>query len=153
MNSITQLYHNLKIAASAIIAIIIAFLMPIVPLIIVVGMFIIADTLIGIWRSVKTKQRITSKRLSNIVSKMVLYQAAIILFFVMEKYILVDIIGYFVKIQWFLTKVMACVLCSIELKSIDESIQDVLGVSIWDRFKLLLKRSSEVKDEIEDAIK
>lgn len=153
MNSISQIYRNLKIEVSALISIIVAFLMPIIPLIIVVGLFIIADTFIGLWRSVKKDQKITSKRLSNIVSKMVLYQSAIILFFIMEKYILVDMVGYFIKIPWFITKVMACVLCSIELKSIDESVQEVLGVSIWDRFKLLLKRTTEVKEDIKDSIK
>ena len=153
MNQIAQLYHNIKIAASAVIAIFISLVTPIKPLILVVGLFIAADTVIGIWRSIKTKQTITSRRLSNIISKMVLYQAAVILFFLMEKYMLTDIVGYFVKIPWFITKLIACTLCSIEIKSIDESFKDVLGVSIWDRFKLLLKRSSEVKDEIKDAIK
>lgn len=152
MNQLAHLFHNIKVTASVMVAIIVAFLMPIIPLIIVVGVFIFADTAFGIWRAVKTKQSITSKRLSNIVSKMVLYQSSIILFFIMEKYMLCDIVGYFISIPWFITKLIACTLCSIELKSIDESFRIVLGVSLWEKFKLMLKRTSEMKTEIKDAI-
>lgn len=152
MNQFVSLLHNAKIAASVMVAIIIAFLMPIVPLILVVGVFIFTDTIIGIWRAKRMQQAITSKRLSNIVSKMVLYQAAIILFFILEKYILGDIVGFFISIPWFITKLIACTLCSIELKSIDESVQMVTQISVWARFKLMLKRTSEMKNEIEDVI-
>lgn len=153
MNQITQLYHNIKLAVSTMVAIIISFLMPIVPLLLIVGGLIFLDTCVGLWRAYKTSETITSKKLSNIISKTVLYQTSIITFFLIEKYIVGDMVIHFISIELFLTKVLACTLCSIELKSMDESYQLVTNVSIWDRFKLLLKRTSEVKKGVENIIK
>lgn len=152
MNQLSHLYQNIKIACSTIIAIILAFLMPIVPLLLIVGGLILLDTCFGLWRAYKTNETITSKKLSNIISKTVLYQTSIITFFLIEKYIVGDLIWHFISIHLFLTKVLACTLCSIELKSMDESYQIVTNVSIWDRFKLLLKRSNEVKKGFNNII-
>lgn len=127
-----------------------AFLLPIKPLIIIVGVCIAIDTFMGIWRSRKMKEKITSRKLSNIVSKMVLYQAAIILFFCIEKYILADFIGAFTSIPLIVTKLIAATLVFIELKSMDESFQIIFKYSLWDKFKDMVKRSKSLKGELED---
>jgi hypothetical protein len=152
MNKLSIFYEKIKIGATVVASIVMAFLMPIVPLLLIVGGLIFLDTCVGLWRAYKTNELISSKKLSNIISKMVLYQTSIITFFLIEKYIVGDFIVHVTSIQLFLTKVLACTLCSIELKSMDESYQIVTGISIWDRFKLLLKRSNEVKKGVKEII-
>jgi len=128
--------------------IIASFLLPIKMLLLTVGAFIAADTVIGIYRAKKKKEKVTSRKLSNLVSKMVLYQSAVILFFCLEKFILGDFIHLFVDIELFLTKIVAATLCLIEIKSIDESYFILNGYSLFDKFKAILKRAKSTKDEI-----
>lgn len=144
---IHTLLSSFKTYAINIIAIIIAFLAPINALILTVGAAILLDTIFGIYRSRKKSEKITSKKLSQIVSKMVLYQSALILFFCIEKFILADFIVLFTGINLFVTKIVALVLIYIEIKSINESWLEVTGVSIWDKFKELLVRAKELKEE------
>ena len=65
--------------------------------------------------------KITSKALSAIVSKMVLYQSAVILVFILEKYLLINFFTSIFGVELFLTKIVATTLCGIELMSINES--------------------------------
>lgn len=147
------LMSTLKASLSKVFLIILAFLVPIKPLILTVGICIAADTIIGIWRAKKMKEKITSRKLSNIISKMLLYQGAVILFFMIETWILGDIIGLFTKIPLLLTKLVACTLVYIELKSVDESYEIIHGYSIWDKFKEMLKRSKSIKNDINNFTK
>jgi multisubunit Na+/H+ antiporter MnhG subunit len=143
---------NLILSSSLVkvLIIIMAFLLPIQPLILIVGGCIVLDTIIGLWRAKKLKQPITSRKLSNVVSKMVLYEASIILFFVIEKFILFDFIHYFISMDLFLTKIVACVLVFIELQSMNESYTIINGYSLWDKMKEMLKRGKDFKGEIEN---
>lgn len=127
-----------------------AFLMPIKGIIIAVGLAILADTITGIIKARKTKEEITSRKLSNIVSKMVLYQSAVILFFIIEKFILADILMMFINIEFLATKLVALTLISIELKSVNENVKATTGLSLWERFKTMLNRVKEVKQEVKD---
>ena len=81
---------------------------------------------------------------------MFLYQGAIVLFFCIEKYILADFVGYFVDIELFLTKLVASILIFIELMSVNENYIAISGVSIWGKFKEMIRRAKEVKEEIKD---
>lgn len=140
----------MKINLITVLTTITAFFLPIQPLILTVGLFIGADTVLGIYRAKKKNEPVTSRRLSNIVSKMVLYEGAVLLFFLLEKFILADFVMAFVAIPWFLTKIIAATLCLIEVKSMDESFTSIYGFSVWDKFKSYLKRSKELKDELQD---
>lgn len=131
--------------------IIIAFLAPIKFLLITVGLFIVADTIVGLLKAKKIKDKITSRKLSALVSKMLLYQAAIIMFFFLDKYILDEFINLFVSIPLFLTKVVAATLATIELISINENITIVTGINFWDKFKQILNRGKTLKKEFEDV--
>lgn len=131
-------------------AIIGAFLAPIKALIIIVGLCIAADTITGIMKARKKKEAITSRKLSVVISKMFLYEGAIILFFCIEKFILADFVGYFCDIPLVITKFVAAVLCMIEIMSINENYKAISGISVWSKFKTLLARAKEVKSEIND---
>jgi len=152
MKKIYSSFYALAMKAnlSMLISIIAAFILPIKTLLITVGLCIAADTFLGIYKARKNKEKITSHKLSNVVSKMVLYQAAVILFFVLEKFILGEFVAYFIDIPFVLTKIVAATLCLIELKSMDESYTIITGYSLWDKFKTILRRAKSTKDELSD---
>lgn len=144
------LIMNLKNSCTMVAGIILAFLAPIVPLLILVGIAIAADTIFGIIRAKKLKQKITSRKMSQIVSKMVLYQGAVILFYSIEHFILGDIIGLFTSIPLILTKLVTATLLFIELTSVSENIESAYGINLWKKFKQMLTRAKQVKEELED---
>lgn len=145
---ITILFINFKLSIYAILGIIFSFLIPIVPLFLIIGVSIVIDTIFGILRAKKIKQKITSRGLSKLISKMVLYDSAVLLFFCIEKFILGDIIGVFTSIPLILTKIVATTILFIELKSINENYEIISGVNFWTTFKILLQRSKDLKSEI-----
>ncbi len=147
---LTILLTTLKSSLFKILLIILAFLTPIKALILITGICIALDTIFGIWRSKKKKESITSRKLSAVISKMVLYQSAIILFFAIEKFILSDIIASFTDITLLITKLVTVTLVGIELTSINESFKTVKGYSLFDKFKSLLARAKSLKGEIEN---
>jgi hypothetical protein len=142
-----------KVTIDKVLIVLSAFLLPIKPLIILVGLCIFLDTIFGVWKAKKTNNKITSKGLSSIVSKMVLYQSAVILFFALEKFLVGDFILLFTSIPLFLTKVIATLLIGIELTSISENIEEATGVSVWQRIKIMLGRVKEIKNDVNDVIK
>lgn len=142
-----------KITFDKILIILSAFLMPIKPLIILVGLMIFLDTIFGVWKCKKKGVKVTSKGLSSIVSKMVLYQSSVILFFALEKWIVGDFILVFTSIPLFLTKLIATLLVGIEITSISENIEEATGLSIWQRIKVMLGRVKEIKDDVNDVLK
>ena len=87
-----QLFNLMKNNFIIMLQVIGAFLLPIKSLIIMVFFMIIIDTFIGIWRSYKLKQKITSNRLSKITGKLILYQGSLIITYAIEKIVLFDII-------------------------------------------------------------
>jgi hypothetical protein len=144
------LLSSIKNSLFAVIGIITAFLVPIIPLILIVGGAIILDTVFGVYRSFKLKESITSRKLSRLISKMVLYQSALIGFFCIEKFILDDFILIFTAIPLILTKLVSVTLIFIEAQSINENWMTITGVSIWKKFKELLYRSKELNNEFKE---
>jgi hypothetical protein len=133
-----------------ILAMLMAFFAPIQGIMFTVGFLIICDTIIGIWKAKKLGEKITSRGLSKIISKMFLYEGTIIMFFLIDKFILGDILFRLISIEWLLTKVVALVLASIEIFSIDENYRAVKKYGLWHAFKRLVARSKDVKAELKD---
>lgn len=127
-----------------------SFLAPISGIMITVGLLIIADTVIGIWKAKRLGESITSRKLSQIASKMFLYQSTIVLFFLIDKFIIGDIIGAMFSVPFLLTKVVALTLASVEVFSIDENYRAVKGSSLWIAFKKLTARSKEISADIKE---
>ena len=126
-----------------------AFFLPISGILFLIGFAIIVDTLTGIWKSKKLKIAITSRKLSAIISKLMLYEVAVIGFYLIDYWILNDIIMKFFSIPLMLTKILSLVLVSIECISISENYKAVKGIDIWSSFKNLLQRSKEIKQDID----
>ena len=124
-------------------------LAPVKPLVFIAVLAIILDTCFGIWRSVKKSgwSSIRSRRLSHTISKSLLYSGAIVFIFLLEKYVVADILGHFIAVDLVLTKMFTFFCVVTEVKSINESYFSVTGVNVWDRFKSFVLRS---KEQLED---
>lgn len=128
----------------------VSVLAPITPLILLAIASIILDTCFGIWRSVKKQgwKSIRSRRLSHTISKTLLYSGAITFIFLLEKYVVADILGHFIAIDLVLTKAFTFFCVVTEVKSINESYYSVTGVNVWDKFIAFVKRSKEQLEEL-----
>ena len=130
-------------------AVIGAFFLPISGILFLIGFAIVLDTITGLWKARKLKIKITSRKLSAIISKLMLYEVAVIGFYLIDYFILNDIIMKFFSVPLMLTKILSLVLCSIEVISISENYKAVKGIDIWSAFKNLLQRSKEIKQDID----
>ena len=130
------------------ISICLAFFLPISGILLMIGVLIIFDTVAGIWKAKKLGEKITSRRLSAIISKLALYELTVIMFFLIDRFILNDILLTFFSVPFMLTKVVALVLSSIEVMSINESWKQVHQLDLWQSAKLLFARAKEIKDDI-----
>ena len=125
-----------------------AFFIPISGILIMIGVLIIIDTFTGIWKANKLEDKITSRKLSAIISKLALYEVTVIMFFLIDQFILNDIILTFFSVPFMLTKIVALVLASIEVMSINENYKVVKGIDLWQSMKLLFARAKDIKDDI-----
>jgi hypothetical protein len=130
-------------------AVIGSFFLPISGILFLIGFAIVIDTITGVWKAKKLKIKITSRGLSAIISKLLLYEVAVIGFYLIDYWILNDIILVFFSIPLMLTKILSLVLVSLETLSISENYKAVKGIDIWSAFKNLLQRSKEIKQDID----
>ena len=128
------------------------FFAPIQQLVMVVGLAILCDTFTGIYKSVKLDgwKSIRSRKLSNIISKMVLYEVAIIVLYPIDKFLLNELLLNIVSVQYFSTKVACVLLILVELTSIKENIEEALKIDIWKTLKNFIKRAKEVSNDVDD---
>lgn len=139
-------------ANESIFAICLAAIIPIKPLVLLVGVCISLDTFFGVFRAYKQGKKITARELSSVISKMALYEFALILFFFIDSLILNDIAKTFTPVNLFITKMVAAVLVSVEVLSILENIKIATGHDFIGMAKKTLKRGKSVKDEVQDII-
>jgi len=128
----------------------VSVLAPVKPMVLIAVFSIVLDLAFGIWRSVKKNGwvSIRSRRLSNTISKSLLYSGAIVFIFLLEKYVLSDLLSYFIAVDLVLTKGFTAFCVFTEVKSINESYFSVTGVNVWDRFMKFVKRSREQIEEL-----
>ncbi len=116
--------------------------LPIRELMLTIGFLVGADMVVGIWKALKTGQQIRSRRMSDTITKMLLYQLAIVSGFLIEKYIITDMLP--------IAKLIGSVIAIIEFKSIIESIESVTGQNLWTKIKEVIGRKS---DDIDNLMK
>lgn len=128
------------------------FFAPIRGLLISVGAAIVLDTFFGIYRSVRVKgwKYITSRRLSEIISKMLLYELSIICLYVIDFFMLTEFFQFWFSVSFFATKIGALLLIFIEGVSIKENFEKATGYDVWKMLKKALGRAHEIKDSITD---
>jgi len=146
-----QLYillANIRLSFTKLLAVIGAFFLPISGILFLIGFAIFVDTLTGLWKAKKLKIKITSRKLSAIISKLFLYELAVIGFYLIDYFILNDIIKQFFSVPLMLTKILSLVLVSIEVMSINENYKAVKGIDIWQAMKSLFASAKEIKTDI-----
>lgn len=93
-----------------------------------IGFLIMTDTALAIWATWKFNgvKSITSRKAGRIITKLILYPLAIIVSKVSEQYLAPDI-------PWL--KVTTGIIATVEVKSIFENMNMLLGFDLWDRIK------------------
>lgn len=146
-------FITLKNISLFIISTIIAYIMPVIPLIAIVLLFIIADTGFGLYKSYKLKIKINSKTLSDAGIKVFIYISTILLVFLADKLIAGGKLMYIIKeIPYLATKGVATFWLLVESISIYENIKAITGVSYYQKLKLILTRTKDIKSDISDII-
>lgn len=125
---------------------------PIHGLLIAVASAIILDTITGIFKSIKLNgwKSVRSRKLSNIVSKMLLYEVCVLFLFLMDKFLLNEFVKHAFGFDYMFTKICAILLMFIELVSIKENIEEAFKIDIWAMLKKVLNRAKEIKTDIND---
>jgi hypothetical protein len=128
------------------------FFSPIQGLVVAVGIAVILDTFTGIYKTVKLKgwSSIRSRQLSNIISKMVLYEICIIALFPIDKFLLNELLFQLVSINFFATKIACVAITLVELTSIKENIEEALKIDIWKTLKNFIRRAKEVSNDYDE---
>lgn len=124
--------HWLKHLAVALIAI----LAPIHAVMGTMGALVMIDLLLGVWAAHKRGEKITSAILRRTVSKLVIYQLTVISGFLVEKFLLGELIP--------VVKLAASAIGLVEIKSILENADAINGSSL---FKALINTLGSENDK------
>jgi hypothetical protein len=131
-------------------AIVSSFFLPISGILILIGVSVILDTLTGVWKSYKLKTKVTSRKLSAVISKILLYEVTVMLFYLIDYFILNEIVLTFFSVNLLTTKILALVLVSIEVISINENYKAVKNIDLWQSLKNLFARAKEVTQDFKN---
>lgn len=128
------------------------FFVPIKGLVLAVGIAIFLDTFTGIFKSIKLYgwKSIRSRKLSNIISKMLLYEASILCLYVIDFYVLNELLLEISTVKFLATKIAAVSLILVELTSIKENIEEALKIDIWKTLKNFIRRAKEVTNDYDE---
>lgn len=128
---------------------------PIYGLLIAVGSAIVLDTFTGIFKSVKLAgwKSIRSRKLSNIISKMALYEICIVFLYLIDNFVLNEFIKSAFGFDFMFTKICAILLIFVELVSIKENIEVTFKVDIWQLLKKSFNRAKEIKGDLDEITK
>jgi len=123
-----------------------SFFAPIQVILLVIGLAIFLDTVVAIRL---TTEKFSSRRLrKGLVGKMITYQSAVILFFLIDYAMVNDMVKTVFSVDYTLTKLVGLFLASIEVVSIDEKIRVRYGndKGFIARFKRFISNAKKIKD-------
>lgn len=123
-----------------------SFFAPIQVILLVIGLAIFIDTFVAIRL---TTEKFSSRRLrKGLVGKMITYQSAVILFFLIDYAMVNDLVKTVFSVDYTLTKLVGLFLASIEVVSIDEKIRIKYGddKGFIARFKRFISNAKKIKD-------
>lgn len=137
--------------ATLLISALTTFLFPIKGLLILMILFIVADTYLGIYASVKLNgiDSFKSTKLFNIVVKSFFYLMTIIMTFAMDKFIFE---GELFDVKFLLAKTMTMFWIYIEIKSLDETSMKLGNKSFWVLFKEMIEKLKGIKKDLNEII-
>lgn len=109
----------------------IIYFYPAFSFILLVGFFVMADTITGVIAAYHRKEDLTSKRFRDVISKYVVYGVAVLVAHVLQNQFFPDFPAM---------KLVSGLIAYSELMSIDENIKDITGVSLFKFFIKKLKK-------------
>lgn len=115
---------------------IVTFLAPIHTVMIACGALIVIDLITGVWAAKKRGEAISSAALRRTVSKILAYEIAIISGYILQKYLMDDIIP--------VMKLAASAIGLVETISVLENVNSITGSSI---FTALIKKLGSQNDQ------
>lgn len=126
---------------------------PIHGILIAIGSAIILDTFTGIFKSVKLNgwSSVRSRKLSQVISKMLLYEVCVLFLYLIDNFILNEFIFKWLSVDYMFTKVCAILLIFVELVSIKENIEEAYNIKIWEMLKKVFLRLKEMKEDINNV--
>lgn len=113
-----------------------AALAPIQTVLATVGILLLVDLVTGIWAAAKRKEKLSSAVMRRTISKMVVYQLAVISGFLLEHYILDGVIP--------ISKIVAGVIGMVEFTSILENSNTIVGGNV---FRSILRKLGSENDK------
>lgn len=167
--NVSNFVHKICEALTPVILFIAAFLAPIAGVLAAVGFFIAADMMMAFWRVMairkKNKHKLedgkkltaqdiekakwtSRKARAGLLPKVVSYNVVIISFYLLDRFVMNDFIHLFTSIPYALTKLLAMVLIWIEIKSIDESFEEVKGKSLFWYIADMVKIAKKVHGKV-----
>lgn len=152
-NYIGGLALTMKDTLIYIVTSLIMFFTPITGILIAVAVAIALDTIFGVSKAIVKKEKLTSRRSSNIISKFVLYQSAVLLIYTIDTYLLGEFFKLWFSIDYFFTKIVTIIIIFIEMLSMKENFEEAFDINIVDKLKEALQRTKEIKDGIDDITK
>ena len=114
-----------------------AVIAPIQTVLTTVIALVLADFVTGVWAAIKEKQPITSAAMRRTVSKLVIYNIAVISGFLLEKYLLADALPF--------AKLIAGTIGVVEMKSLIENTKRITGLDIFKEVLSKLGSSNQHK--------
>jgi phage-related holin len=127
--------HFFTNVASLLIAYVIVIITPIIPILIGLGVFIFCAWVTGMIKAYKTKQPITSRKMSQTATKTLLYFMLIICSQILDTHFKINVL-----LPIPVTQIASGFLALIEFKSVTENISEILGIPIWDFIKSKIYR-------------
>lgn len=112
--------------------------MPIKAMLVTVIVLVLADLATGVWAAYKMQQPITSAKMRNTVSKLLIYLVAVCVGFLVENYLLEQLLP--------VSKLIAGAIGMVELTSLLENANKILGTDIFKA--ILLKLGSANAEKI-----
>jgi len=139
----------MKLYLSTLLCTLFLFFAPIKGIILVVALATLADTAFGIWSAKKRNEALNSKIFRHgLIPKLVSYIATVMLVYTSDVFIVNDLTGALVSAEFIATKVIALVLISVEVTSMDESFIKVKGFSFIDKIKSVVLKLKNIKKEL-----
>lgn len=122
---------------------------PIVPFVLMAFAAIVIDLYFGLWKTVRLFgwRAVRSRRLSDTITKTLLYVGGIVMIFLAESYLLKGISEKYTNIEFILTKAFTLFCIMTEGKSINESYFAVTGKNLWKSFILFAQRARQEEEK------
>lgn len=140
---------NVQLLFKSLATVLLAFFVPIVPLMVAVGVGICVDTMFRAWVEYKKGNFNSSDLKSGLVPKLILYNAVIITIYIIDICIFSEFSVLFHSMPLIITKITALTLASIEIFSLFETFEEYFKINIITTLKRVINIFNETKKDLE----